>query len=106
MLEEHVSKDVEVQVLSPAHMTQSLRQEVVHALTSSSLFRREAKWKRKVIANPYMSKGERRIRYLIIDGNIKNLAVTQRREATDHEINEAFARLANRSLGNVAELEN
>lgn len=76
----------------------SVRREVVHALTSSMDFRREALKKRQVIANRRLSGDARKAAHIVIQANMENLNVSQRRKATQEELSEAFIALGRHSL--------
>lgn len=73
------------------------RKEVVHALTSSKLFRKEARIRSSIITDRQLSWFKKDMSLLVIERDIEDLAVVQRHNATIVEIQEAFEALGGRS---------
>jgi len=78
----------------------SFRPEVVHALTRSSLFRKEERNRRSIIANRLLLPVEKGMFLFVTHKHIEDLAVVQRHEATGEEIQKAFEALARRAKRN------
>ncbi|MEK7060677.1 MAG: hypothetical protein AAB937_00390 [Patescibacteria group bacterium] len=78
----------------------SFRPEIVHALTSSLLFRKEARNRKSIIADRQLSLSEIGLNLFLTQRHIEDLAVVQRHNATKEEIQEAFEALSRRSLKN------
>lgn len=76
------------------------RKEVIHALTSSALFREKAEKVSFFIANRNLEPVEKGMALFVTLRRIDELSVVQRHEATKEEIQKAFEALGRRSLKN------
>ena len=74
--------------------------ETVSALTKSGLFRKEARNRKSIFADPRLSFAETGLNLFLTQRHIEDLAVVQRHKATKEEIQEAFEALARRSSKN------